>query len=229
MPATRRVLGASVAAILVAGTSAAGAGAATIAVPVGCVVASNDFSTPSLPIAGSGFVPGSFVQLQTATKSKPSPSFLTSVQADAAGNIRTVARAATFNSFKTYDQSFSLIASQNNAPVAATTFRQVRGGFSYDLRSGASPRQTIVYTARGWVPGKGVYIHFRFKGANKKTVKLGNATEPCGIASRRMRALPLARLSVGLYKFWVDQSPKYSKTTKPQSDPGGIRVYTVFR
>ena len=230
MPATRRLLPAvSAAAILATGVSAANAVAATIAVPVSCVVTTVGFSDPVLPIVGSGFTPGSFVTFSTATKSKPTPSFLTSAQADGAGNIRTVARRAQFNSSKTNDQSFSLIASQGGSPLAATAFRQVQGGFTYNFRSGASPRQKVRYTGRGWVPGKNVYIHFRFGGKTKKTVKIGKAASPCGVVSRRMRALPLATLRVGTYRFYVDQSRKYSKNTSPQSQPGGIRVYTVFR
>lgn len=229
MPATRRLLPAvSAAAILATGVSAANAVAATIAVPVSCVVTTVGFSDPVLPIVGSGFTPGSFVTFSTATKSKPTPSLLTSAQADGAGNIRTVARRAPFNSSKTNDQSFGLIASQSGTPVAATTFRQVKGGFTYRLRSGGSPRQRIRYTARGWAPGKSVYIHFRFKGRTKKTVKLGTASSPCGVVSRRMRALPLGSLRIGKYKLYVDQSSSYSKNTSPQA-LGGIRVFTVFR
>jgi len=229
MPAPRRLLtAASAVAILTTGVTAANAAAATIAVPLSCVVATDSFSDPVLPIVGSGFTPGSFVSLSTATKSKPTPSFLTSVQADGAGNIRTAARRAQFNSSKTFDQSFSLIASQSGTPVAATTFRQVVGGFTYKLRSGGSPRQRIRYTARGWAPGKSVYIHFRFKGRTKKTVKLGTASSPCGVVSRRMRALPLSSLRIGTYKLYVDQSSSYSRNTSPQAREG-IRVFTVFR
>jgi len=230
MPPARRLLTAvSAAAILTTGALAADAGAAAVAVPVSCVVTTNNSADPVLPIVASGFVPGSFVSFSTATKSKPTPSFLTSAQADAAGVVRTAARGALFNSSKTYDQSFSLIASQGGTPVAATTFRQVQGGFTFNFRNGASPRQKVRYRARGWVPGKNVYIHFRFKGKTKKNVKLGRATSPCGVVSRKIRALPLSRLRVGTYKIYVDQSRKYSKNTPLQSGPSGIRVFTVFR
>lgn len=229
MPAARRLMIAiSAAAILTTGATAASASAApAIAVPVGCVVATASSSDTVLPIGGSGFVPGSVVSLSTATQSKPTPSFLASVQADAAGNIplRLVTRAP-FNSFKTLDQTFSLIASVGGSPVAATTFRQVRGG--YTQPSGGSPHRKARYRARGFAPGKNVYVHFRRGSRTVKTVKLGKANSPCGLVSRKFRLLPVAHPRVGTYKIYVDQASKYSSHTQVQAR-GELRIITVFR
>lgn len=227
MPAAPRLLTAvSAAAILTTGATAASASAAAIAVPVGCVVTTVSSSDLVLPIIGSGFTPGSFVSFSTVTTSKPTPSFLTSVQADAAGNILVGASRASFNSFKTLDQTFSLIASVGGSPVAATTFRQVRGG--YTQPSGGSPHRKARYSARGFVPGKNVYVHFRRGSRTVKTVKLGKANSPCGLVSRKFRQLPVARPHVGTYRIYVDQARRYSSHTQLQAR-GELRIVTVFR
>ena len=73
------------------------------------------------------------------------------------------------------------------------------------------PTSKVTYTARGFTTGKRVYIHFRFGGVTRRTVSLGVAKGPCGIASKRMRALP-TKARYGQWTSYTNQS----KTFKAQ-------------
>jgi hypothetical protein len=77
------------------------------------------------------------------------------------------------------------------------------------------PRQAVTYTARGFTPGKTVYAHFRYGGITRRTVSLGVAKGVCGIATKRMRALP-TKVRYGSWRAYIDQSKKFSFKTRPQ-------------
>jgi hypothetical protein len=68
---------------------------------------------------------------------------------------------------------------------------------------------------RGFVPGKNIYLHFRFNGQTKRNVKVGKADSPCGVASKRMALLP-TQSRPGTWTVYADQAAVYSKSTQPQ-------------
>lgn len=173
-------------------------------------------STPTMPITGAGFTPGSLVTLRYATAVSPTPTFLTSITADVAGNFSTAARPPLFNKFDTQLQTFGLSATDGTNPalVAATQYEQVRVGYTTNPRSG-KPSRTATHTVRGFPAGKNTYLHFRFRGKTKRNVKLGVAKGVCGIVSKRMRLLP-ARSRPGVWTVYADQKSKFSKNTRPQ-------------
>jgi len=220
MTATRRVLVvASAFAVLASGAFAPGAGAAVVAVPLACVSFTGDSSDRVLPVVGGGFAPATSVTLSTSTKSKPTPRFLATVQTDAGGSFVTAVGAAPFNSAKTREQDFNLIATQSAAVpaiAAATTFRQVLIG--YERRPEPTrPRQKVTHVARGLVSaGETVYAHFRQGGRTRATRSLGRASGPCGVAKRRMRALPTTS-RLGEWTVFVDGSKTFSRKTRPQA------------
>jgi len=86
------------------------------------------------------------------------------------------------------------------------------------------PRQKVTYTARGFTIGKPIYIHFRFGGVTRRSVRLGVAKGPCGIASLRMRALP-TKARYGTWTTYTNQSKKFSAGTRP----AWKETFTIFR
>ena len=96
----------------------------------------------------------------------------------------------------------------------ATQFEVVRFGLS-QAPAAQYPGQPVTYTARGFRPGKPVYMHFRFAGRTRRTVKLGIAAAPCGIVSRTMSALP-TKILYGPWQAHVDQTKRFSARTRPQ-------------
>jgi hypothetical protein len=215
----RRVLAAACAAAIAATTGLASeASAATITTTIPCVANLGFGGALTLPIAGGGFTPNASVTLRTATKSDPTPRDLTSVRADNFGNIPTtrvdppVLRSAT-----TVKQAFTLLAidAANPANGATTSFTQVRFGFDAKPSTGR-PTRRVTYTARGYLPGKPVYAHFRFGAVTRRDVRIGVATSPCGIVSKHMRLLP-TKTRFGTWTVFMDQVPKYSKKTVLQA------------
>jgi hypothetical protein len=228
MPIPRRVL-----TVLPAGTlgllvaAAAPAGAATIQT-LPCNVDTGVSGAKTVPLVGAGFTPGATVTIQTASPVAPTPTFLASAEADAAGNFATAATPVLFNRFDTLEQSFSIVATDQSNPaiVATGQFQQVRLGYVTNPANGR-PTRRATHTVRGFPIGKEVWLHFRFGGKTRRNVSLGLAQAPCGKAERKMALLP-ARSRRGKWTVYVDQVRKYNAATKPQLKYSFI-ISRVFR
>lgn len=209
MPLPRRTL--AVVALASAAAVAAPANAAVLAVPP-CVVDYGPIGLMNLPIGGTGFTPGGSVAIESATVSSPLRGGVTSATADAAGNVYT--RTATLGfSGETSDQTYVLIATDRTDPAitASTVLRQVRFGFGARPDTGR-PTRKVRYIARGFLPGKTVYAHFRFGGKTRRNVTVGVPRAPCGIVSKRMRLLP-TKTRFGTWTVYMDHVPTYSSRT----------------
>jgi hypothetical protein len=217
MEGYRRLLGACAMAVTGVGAVAAEAHAATIASTLPCVRNIGIPNALTLPLVGTGFAPNSSVTIRTATASDPSPRTLTTIQADALGNIAKRIDPPPLHALTTFAQAFTLSATDGANPpnVATTRFRQVRFGFNAKPDTGR-PTRKVTYTARGYLPGQPVYAHFRFGGITRRDVRLGVADSPCGIVTRRMRLLP-TKTRFGTWTVYMDQAPKYSESTLLQA------------
>ncbi|MGH2917572.1 MAG: hypothetical protein ACRDLS_03090 [Solirubrobacteraceae bacterium] len=210
------------AALLGLAAFAASASAAAVSVNVGCVIFGGTYSDPAIPVLGAGFTPNSSVTLSTFTAQKPTPAFLGSAQVDAAGNFGTVTGAAIFNSSDTRKQTFNLVASDGTI-AAVTTFTQVRAGY-HRAPDPKRPNQKVKHVAQGFTTGKRVWAHFRHGGKTRANKSLGKAKGPCGIATKRMRALP-TKSRLGTWKVYVDEKKRFSLSTRPQAR----LTFTVFQ
>jgi hypothetical protein len=170
----------------------------------------------TVPLVGTGFTPGGLVTIQTTSAVAPTPTFLTSAEADAAGNFATTASPPLFSKFDTQEQSFNLLATDQTNPaiVAAAQFQQVRLGYVTNPSNGR-PTRRATHTVRGFPIGKPVWLHFRYGGKTRRNVSLGAAQAPCGKAERRMDLLP-TRSRRGKWSVYVDQVRRFSAATKPQ-------------
>jgi len=207
MPALRRISAIAASTATVLGL-AAPAGAATVSTTA-CVRTADGQGV--VPIAGTGFTPGASVNI----RSNPTGVF-TSAVTDAAGNFSTTSSPPSFNPFSRQLQTFELTATDvtNPAIVATTKFKQVRVGYSTNP-SGGLPTRKATHTVRGFIPGRTVYLHFRYRGQTKRNVKVGKANSPCGIASKRMSLLP-TQSHPGIWTVYADMAAVYSASTRPQ-------------
>jgi hypothetical protein len=218
MAVSRRLLAAFCGAALAAATGlAADAGAATITTTIPCV---RNIGIPgglTLPLAGAGFSPNASVLIRTATAADPTAPDLTTLQADAAGNLVSRVDPPPLHASSTVEQDFTLAAVDRSNPliIATLKFRQVRFGFDAKPSTGR-PTRKVTYTARGFLPGKPIYAHFRFAGLTRRDVRIGVADSPCGIASKRMRLLP-TKTRFGTWTVYMDQSRKYVRGTLLQA------------
>ena len=141
---------------------------------------------------------------------------MTAVRTDAAGNFSTSVSPPPFDTRATATQTFDLSAVDgfNPAIVAAFSFSQVRYGYT-TLPATGLPTRMARHTVRGLPVGKDTYLHFRYRGRTRRTVKLGKAAAPCGTVSRRLPLLPV-KARAGVWTIYVDQSRRYSSRTTPQ-------------
>ncbi|HEV2787169.1 MAG TPA: hypothetical protein VGV67_12305 [Solirubrobacteraceae bacterium] len=181
----------------------------------------------TMPVGGNGFTPGRLVTVSTSTPTSPAPVTLTSASADPTGTFVKATTPPRFKDIDTHLQSFTLIGTDMTnpaAPIIATfPFEVVRFGTTTSPAA-KRPSQKVTYTARGFAPGKAVYIHFRFRGKTRRTVKLGVASAPCGIVSRKMRALP-TRSRPGTWTAYTSQARRFSPSTSPMWK----NTFTIFR
>ncbi len=214
MLAPRRLLAASSAAAIAASAAlAADAGAATIASTTPCVANLGFEKAFTLRLAGSGYTPSAPVRLVSTSPSDPTPRPLTTVTADAGGNINSRIDPPTLRTPATRRQAFTLVATDatNPANTATTSFTQVAFGFDAKPSTGR-PSRKVTYTARGFLPGQPVFAHFRFNGITRRDVRLGVANSPCGIVTKRMRLLP-TKTRFGTWTVYMDQVPTFSIKT----------------
>lgn len=223
MTVLRRALAVLPVGALALAAAAAPAGAATVQTDA-CVryVAGQ----PTMTIIGTGFNPNGFVSLSSFTKAKPTPAVFSSSSALANGGFLKRTTPPRFSSRNRTLETFALVASDTTnpaAPLLATSpFQVVRFGMTTSPAP-RRPTSRVTYTARGFETGKPVYVHFRFKGVTRRTVKLGVANGPCGIVSQRMRALPTKAL-YGTWTSYTNQS-----RTSPRRRPYWLDSFTIFR
>jgi len=224
MTALRRALAVLPVGALAAAAAAAPAGAAAIKTDA-CVryVAGQ----PTMTIIGAGFAPNGFVSIASITTARPAPAVFTSSPLEGTGAFLKSTTPPAFSSANGNLETFGLVTTDNTNPaapvLATTTFQVVRFG----LRTSPTPRRptsTVKYTARGFTTGKPVYVHFRFAGVTRRTVSLGLAKGACGIASKRMRALP-TKARYGQWTTYTNQTRKFSAGTRPAWKDS----FTIFR
>ena len=226
MTAVRRALAVLPLGALAAAAAAAPAGAADIKTDA-CVryVAGQ----PTMNILGTGFTPNGFVTLATATKAKPAPATFSSSVVLPTGAFLKATLPPPFSSPKRNLESFTLVGVDSTnpaAPILATfPFKVARFGLTTSPTP-KRPTTRVAYTARGFTTGKRVYIHFRFGGVTRRTVSLGVAQGPCGIASKRMDALP-TKARYGTWTSYTNQSRKFSAGTRP-AWKDSFRIYRRF-
>jgi hypothetical protein len=214
MTVLRRALAVLPVGVLAAAAAAAPAGAAAIKTDA-CVRYVAGQAT--MTIIGAGYTPGGTVTLATTTKAKPTPAAFASSPVTATGAFLASTLPPAFSSPSRNLESFALIGADNSNPaapvLAGTPFQVVRFGLT-TKPAPRKPSSKVTYTARGFTTGKRVYIHFRFNGVTRRTVSLGVAKGPCGIASTRMRALPTKAL-YGQWTTYTNQSKKFKANTRP--------------
>lgn len=224
MTVLRRALAVLPVSAVVAATAAAPSGAATIQTDA---CARYVAGQATMTIIGAGFTPNGSVSLSTITKAAPTPTVFSSTGVLATGAFLKTTLPPPFSSPTRNKESFLLVATDSSnpaAPLLATTpFQVVRFG-STTSPSPKRPISKVTYTARGFATGKHVYIHFRFGGKTRRTVDLGVAKGPCGITSKRMRALP-TRARYGVWTTYTDQKKKFSANTRPAWKDS----FTIFR
>lgn len=211
--------GRGTAAVAAAGTvlalaAPAGAQAAAIVAPeCGRVV----LGQKTIPIQGSGFTPNSFVRLQTTDGQT-----VGGAATDAAGNFVDSFFGPSLPR-NVEQRSFQLAASDSQGVAAPPVpFNVVK--ITATVPDRARPGSRVRYRVYGFNPGQTVYLHIRRGGKTRGSFKVSRANGACGIASRRMKYMPLRRYSTGVYDYYFQHSKKFDR-----SQPGVKLSISIIR
>ena len=165
----------------------------------------------SIPIQGTGFTPNSFVTLRTADGQT-----IGSAPTAADGSFAGAFSGPPFAS-GVERQALTLLGTDAQGLAAPPIpFAVVK--ITATLPARARPTSRVRHRVYGFDSGRTVYLHVRRGGRTRGTFKVSRARGACGIASRRMRYMPLRRYSSGTYDYFFQQSRRYDRT-KP-----GVRL-----
>jgi hypothetical protein len=76
----------------------------------------------------------------------------------------------------------------------------------------ARPGSRVTYRVSGFDTGRRVYLHIRRGGRTRGTFRIATAQGDCGIATRRMRYMPLERYSTGTYDYYFQHTKRFDAT-----------------
>lgn len=162
-------------------------------------------------VAGSGFAPGSRIEVKIGDSSRGFPT------ADPQGRFSGSIPPPPVTSRRRDQQGFTVTATDTGNPAitASTTFQVTRFGLRVTPRR-ARATSRVRFSASGFRIGRTVYAHYLLRGRLRATVSLGRSRGPCGTTSKRMGLVPLRNPPIGVYDVRIDSRRRYSARTKPQ-------------
>ncbi len=198
----------------------AGASAATAALDLPCYVSGQPGN-----VALAGYAPNAAVNLVSADLGTKQ------VMTDATGSVTVPFTPPSGNTLKKPgSRTFAIVATEVANPASTSTAAARVAPFAFATDGGTkSPKATRSWYFSGFVAGKPIYAHFRFKARTKGTYRFGVAKAPCGEYKRRAPGIAIKGLvSPGKWTIQIDQSKAYKATTKPSLKDTTV-VFTTYR
>lgn len=162
----------------------------------------------TIPISGTGFTAGSFIRVDDAASSGET---LGSATADAAGNFTDRFFGPTFPNADTNQMTVNVSAVDDQGVASPPVPLQVVR-ITATLPDRARPTSRVRYRVYGFETGRRVYLHIRRGGRTRGTFRISTATGPCGVATRRLRYMPLRRWSTGTYDYYFQHTRRFDRT-----------------
>src|SRR5947209_18135557 len=196
-------------AVSATGALAAQASAATLTADHACYVNGTAAGAP-MTITGTGFVPGSAVQLSGGTA-------FDDQTADAAGNVTFTAAAPRLATLAPGAKTTTLTAVGSN-PDGTTTTATLRV-HSANLGVATSPgsvsnvrKDKVTFSFSGFVPGKRIYGYYLSRKKIVAKAKFARAQGPCGVLKQKALLYPGGRPAKNQYTVTFESSSHYSKS-----------------
>jgi hypothetical protein len=194
----------------------ASAHAAVVRQPYRCV-----FNNETVPIAGAGFTPGSFVRsgksitLAGSPQVTPGGTFATKFQAS---SIRNRFRAKRLN-----------IAVVDSAGVVARTHtHKIAAPYRFHLNVNGKPSGHVKWHFAGWPKRHhAIFAHIIHHHHVVATHKFGKPKGPCGVRTGRARRLPVRHYHYGVYTIQVDQHRRFKGHRKAKARTK-VKIYRKF-
>lgn len=201
---------------LVGGVLAAPASASAAAITVNqqCYAESH-----AITISGSGFTPN-------ATASVSGGGISAAATTDATGSFTTTAVAPLTTLKHPGAQQITLTATDDSIGQAVATTQVNVAKLGVDgVPARSRPHRRITWNIAGFIGGKAVYGHWRFKGKTRANHRMGVPRGPCGVLKVKARQIEARKVRFGRWKVQFDFKKRYSKTSSPRA----IVSITVFR
>ena len=80
------------------------------------------------------------------------------------------------------------------------------------------PSNTVTFRFSGFTPDQPIYAHYRFRGHLRATVRMGLASNPCGLLTARRHQIPVRDPQVGLWRIQFSQREAFKATSVPRID-----------
>jgi hypothetical protein len=161
----------------------------------------------TVPLQGSGFTPNSFVTIKTVDGQT-----LGGATTDPAGNFSDVFFGSTlFPSINSTKLTTQLVATDSAGVAApAIPFQMVK--ITATVPDRARPGSRVRFRVSGFDTGKRVYLHIRRGGKTRGSFRIATAKGDCGIATRKMRYMPLRRYSTGTYDYYFQHTKRFDRS-----------------
>lgn len=160
----------------------------------------------TVPVQGTGFTPNGAVTLRTAEGG-----VLGTAVVDPGGNFTGAFDGSSLLPSLRSTKITTQLTATDSAGVAAPAvpFQMVRVNATLPER--AKPGSRVKYTVTGFPEGKRVYLHIRRGGKTRGSFRIAAPKGDCGVATRRMKYMPLRSYSTGTYEYWFQQSPRFRR------------------
>jgi hypothetical protein len=198
----------------------AGASAAAATLDRSCYVSGQPGT-----LSGSGFAPNAMVSLVNADLGARK------VTTDATGSFTIQFSPPDGGSLaRPGSKAFTITATEDANPASTATAASRIAPLEFATSKGQkSPKAKRAWYFSGFVTGKNIYGHFRFKGRTRGNFRFGRAAGPCGEYRRRAPGIAVkGGVPTGSWRVQVDHKPTYSASTRP-SVVGTTVVFTTFR
>jgi hypothetical protein len=175
-----------------------------------CFVSVDEETREPVPVEGSGFTPGSLVDVALDGV------VVQTVQVLPEG---TVSGRVPAPHQQRGEREFVLTLTERDRPeTTVSTSSRVTALSLRMVPREASPRRRVRFIGRGFTDDQPVYGHYVRRGELRKTVRFGRPWGPCGRFSVKRRQIPVRRPRVGRWTLQADHQREYN------AEPEGLAV-----
>jgi len=161
----------------------------------------------TFPVTAAGFTPSTVVQVTAGD------ALVGSGVTDAVGTFSASLLAPAPAGERAQERV--TVAATDLAGVAAPPIEIGVVRFTVRLPPRARPTRRVAFRTYGFPTGAEVPLHVRRGGRTLGSYRIGTAAAPCGLASRRLRYMPLRSYRTGAYDYVFTTSPRYDPAAEP--------------
>jgi hypothetical protein len=166
--------------------------------------------SPPLRMTGAGFTPGQVVPIQVGSRT-----WYTVVE-DIGGFLVEIDVSDRLRLPRPKSSPLGIVATDPSlGPSNALRIRTAPLEFSATPKR-TRPSNTVTFRFSGFEPGRAIFAHYRFDGRVRANVRMGRASNPCGLLTARRDQIPVRDPEIGLWRIQFDQRATFSPRATPR-------------